>query len=410
VSATPVLLTLLAIALPLCGWAAQPFTPPVVSVPAVTAGPVVDGRVEPAEWAQAAVLSDFVTLGANALPSLPTKVFLQYDASNFYLGAICYDPHPEALQALAVQRDGPVTADDCLQLFVDTVGQRTSVAHLAVNAAGTQFDAFAGDISQDFKWTVACAQQAEGWSIELALPFARGIGPEVGDTWLLNVGRYGPGPDESSCWAPAQDSFDELDRLGTLIFSGPPFRVAMQRLGELWLGANLAQFEVQSLIPTTEPVPVKLNVRVMGENRADHYFHAEKLTVGTEATLCAIPFHVSSDGPSTIVFSLTDGQGLVAWRSAAYAIEIPPVRKAMRELEADLSDTLKAWSRLSAGEQKTESGEDLTEVLSAWRALDQRLQQREAMSAEQYANLLTEVNLLQRAAQALAVQVSSAGE
>lgn len=409
-SAKSLWLVCIAMWFPLCVGAEQPFTPPVVSAPKVIPGPVVDGQVSPGEWAQAAVLSDFVTLGSKTLPALSTKVYLQYDASNFYLGAICYDPHPEARQALTTQRDGPVTADDCLQLFVDTVGQRTSAAQLVVNAVGTQYDAFAGEVSQDFKWTAVCVEHPEGWSVEIALPFARGIGPEVGDTWLLNVGRYAPGSEESSCWTPAEHSFGELEHLGTLIFAGSPYRVVMQPLGNLWLGHNLAQFEVQRLQPTPEPVPVKLNVRVLGKNRADHYFHAEKVQVGTEPILCAVPLRLSSDGQSTVLFSLTDDQGRVAWRSGTYTIALPPVRQVMRELEAALSRTLLSWSRLPTGEQKSGLRPDLAEMLSAWQALDTRLQQREAMTSPQYANLLTEANLLQRAAQAVSAQVTSAGE
>jgi hypothetical protein len=404
-------LTVLLVASGSAGWSAPAYLPPVISVPEVTKAPQVDGKVEPAEWAKAAVLSDFVCLGGDSLPKLHTVVYAQYDASNFYLAAVCSDPDPANLRTAADKRDGPVLDDDCIEFIVDTVGQRKDAAHLAVNAANVQYDSWNADVSQDFKWTSATSRGPDGWSVELALPFARGIGPAVGDSWLINVARNAPAAGELSSWAPATKSMLELDRLGPLIFSGPPFRVVQRRLGDLWLGQNLAQLEVTTWKSGAGALPAKLNARVDSGGRS--ILNMEKITVGAEPSVIGLSYRVPSDGRSTVTLALTvagpQGKAVVAWRSAAYPINAPPVSAGLEALEKTLSDTLLMWAGLPAGERKDTLQQNLAEMLTARESLARRVEQRQGLSREEYGNLLTEVQILNQTAQALQAQVRGGG-
>ncbi|NLO73963.1 MAG: hypothetical protein GX100_07640 [candidate division WS1 bacterium] len=382
---------------------------PVVSVPALTQPPTMDGRVEAREWARAAVLSDFVTLGGARLPMLRTQVFLAYDAINLYLGAICYDPSGP-IQAEVLQRDGPVFTDDYLDLYIDTVGQRKSseTARLTINAAGTQYDALGNDVSQDFKWAALTARGSGTWSLEMALPFARGIGPKVGDSWLINVARHVARTGEISSWSPVNRNLGEMDRLGTLLFSGPPFRVAVADLGSLWFGDGTAHFEVQRLAGSpgsdTSP-PEKLNARVEGRRSADRFFNAVKLHIGEKPLAVEAPYHVASEG-STVIFSLTDPRGQVAWRAAPYPLAAAPVAPALHKLEGTLCAALLAWSALPEGPRKTEAWENLSELMTAWQDLSQKTARRDTLSYEQYAGLLTQTNLLQHTAESFQAQLA----
>ncbi len=392
-----------------CVCAEAAYTPPVVSVPLTTKAPQLDGRLEAAEWARAGVLSDFVLVGGASLPALPTTVYMQYDASNLYVGVFCSDPNPGGLKVEATRRDGAVLQDDCVELFFDTLLQRKDVAHLAVNAANVQFDAWNEDVTQDFKWTSAVQRLPDGWSVEIALPFAQGIGPKVGDTWLMNVGRSAPGLGEKSCWVATTNSFMELDRLGTLIFSGPPFRVSLRGLGDLWLGQNLAQVEVASLTGGSAPLAAKLNARVEGAFPANGSFNAVKIKVSTEPTVWEVPYRVPGDGLSTVIFSVTDEKGTAAWRSAPYPVNIPPLTAALQRLERALSEALVIWSRLEAGEQRESLAASLTEMQTAWEGINARvLAQRQIADRTQYASLLAEVDFLAQAAEALKAQAVAA--
>ena len=382
---------------------------PIVSVPQTAPTPSLDGKVEVREWAKAAALSDFVAVGGARMPALRTQVFISYDATNLYLAAICYDPSGQ-FKADVTQRDGPLFTDDCFELHIDTVGQRKSseTAHLAVNAGGAQYDALGDDASQDFKWTAVAARNADNWSVEIALPFARGIGPKVGDSWLISVGRRVARTGEQSSWAPVGKSFAEMDRLGSLLFSGPPYRVVATDLGNLWLGQNTAHFEVQYLGASPGPGPSasqKLNVRVESGRPADRFFNAVKLRVEDKPLAMEAPYRVSSER-STVVFSLTNGKGQAAWRSAPYPIEAPPVVGALQGLETTLSATLVAWSALPEGARKAALWDSLSELLTAWQLLAQRIAQRETMPPEEYAGLLTQANVLENAAAGLKAQMT----
>ena len=384
-------------------WGASPYTAPVVSVPTGSKAPLIDGTVEAGEWARAAVLSDFVCVGADHMPTLRTTVYLEYDAVNFYLAAICTDPDSSALKSAADKRDGPVLQDDCLELVVDTVGQRSDAAHLAVSAGNVQYDAWNADASQDFKWTSATTRGPDGWSVEIALPFARGIGPAVGDSWLINIGRHAPGASEDSAWAPPLKSMAELDRLGPLIFSGPPFRVVQRRLGDLWLGQNLAQMEVSTWKPGDAAAPAKLNARVDSGGRTDVVM--EKIAVGAQPSTIGLSYRVPSDGLSTVTLALTiagpQGKAIVAWRSASYPISAPPVVSALQALEKTLSDALVTSAGLPEGAQRDTLQESLQEVLTAWQALAGAVAGRPGLSRDEYANLLPQVQMLTMTAQAL---------
>ncbi len=393
------------------GWSAPGYTPPVISVPLVTKAPQIDGSIEPGEWAKAAVLSDFVSVGGQSLPALRTTVFMEYDAGNFYLAAICSDPNPGSLQTLAAKRDGPVLGDDSLHLVIDTVGQRKSAAHLAVNAANVQYDSWDADASQDFKWLSATSRGPDGWSVEIALPFARGIGPAVGDSWLINVARKAPGADEQSSWAPVEKSVMELDRVGPLVFSGPPFRLLLRQVGALWLGENLAQLEVSTWKSGEGTRPAKLNARVNNATRGD--LTMKKITVGAQPSTMGLSYKVSADGPSTVIFALTiagpQNKAVVAWRSAPYPIDVPPVTAELSALEKALSDTLMRWAAVPEGERKDELQKSLHEVLDAWQDLAHRVAQRQGLSREEYADLMTRVQLLTQTARGLQAQVQGEG-
>ena len=273
---------------------------PVVSVPALTQPPTMDGRVEAREWARAAVLSDFVTLGGARLPMLRTQVFLAYDAINLYLGAICYDPSGP-IQAEVLQRDGPVFTDDYLDLYIDTVGQRKSseTARMTITAAGTQYDAHGNDVRP----------------------------------------------------------------------------------------------------------PEKLNARVEGRRSADRLFNAVKLDIGVKPLAVEAPYLVASEG-STVIFSLTDPRGQVAWRSAPYPLAAAPVAPALHKLEGTLCAALLAWSALPEGPRKTEAWENLSELMTAWQDLSQKTARRDTLSYEQYAGLLTQTNLLQHTAESFQAQLA----
>ncbi len=381
-------------------YAADFYKPPVVSLSPMVAVPAVDGKIEAQEWGGAAVLSDFVAVGGQAPPTPPTTVYLGYDDEALYVGAKLFDPQPDQLRAEVGERDGEVWRDDCLELFIDTVGDRKTYAHMVVNALGTKYDSFDRVVSEDFQWHVATSVDEDGWSVEIILPFANQIPPRAGDKWILGVARHAARADELSTWGRHNKSFHEPQNFGTLIF-GSNYGVSMDDPGAMWLGENTAFVSVRPLVKRAtvegQPEPgdwVKLNVRVMGRDKAGHFFGAVKQAMSGEPVQVAVPYSIKQDGFSTVAFSLTDHEGVIRWRSAPYPVNVPAVSETLQEAEQKLGQTLVAWVRMPDGEGKQQAQEMLEHLLGGWRYLGERYQSRDRMTRPELESLLLQVQLM----------------
>ncbi len=400
-------------------YAADFYTPPVVSVPAIAAAPVVDGKIEPQEWRGAAVLSDFITLGGEALPALPTTVYLCYDEQALYVGAKLFDPQPNQLRTEVTERDGEVWRDDCLELFMDTVGERKNYAHLVVNPLGTRYDSFDRVVTEDFQWHVATSVDEDGWGVEIILPFANQITPQPGDQWIIAVGRNAVRTDELSAWTRHDKSFHEPQNFGILIFGELPYRVTIDDIGARWLGDNSAFLSVMPPFSPSSPSTasdvsewVKLNVRVMGRDKRGHFFKSIKCPISSPfAEQVMVPYSVKQDGFSTVTFSLTDHEGVVRWRSGPYPVNVPAISAALHEAEQKLGRTLVAWARMLDGDDKQLAQAVLEDLLESWRYLGQRYLGREELARPELVSLLLQARLITQRTDALLAEITGeAGE
>ena len=311
------------------------------------------------------------------------------------------------------ERDGEVWRDDCFELFIDTVGQRKDYAHLAVNALGTRYDSFDRVVTEDFQWHVATSVDEDGWSVEIILPFAGQITPQPGDQWILAAARNAVRTDELSTWARHNKSFHEPQNFGTLIFGELPYQVKIDDLGSLWLGENSAFLSVIPLFSPSSPSTasdvsewVKLNVRVMGRDKAGHFFTSVKEALGPAQEQTVVPYEVKQDGFSTVTFSLTDHEGVVRWRSAPYPVNVPAISAALHKAEQKLGRTLVAWARMPDGEEKQQIQTMLEDLLESWRYLGQRYQRREELVRPELESLLLQARLITVQTDALLAQIT----
>src|SRR5207247_8701440 len=93
--------------------------PPVIAV-RLTAPVIVDGILSEAVWHNEFAVTDFKMRDPNegAAPSQRTEVRVAYDDAALYVGARCYDAHPESLLVRLSRRDVPV-ASDRSSLYLD---------------------------------------------------------------------------------------------------------------------------------------------------------------------------------------------------------------------------------------------------------------------------------------------------
>jgi len=140
--------------------------------------PEIDGSLTEAEWQTAHPILDFTQYDPEegARPTELTSVRILYDDHALYIGAICYDSHPELIVRQLSRRDRSTEADR-FALMIDSYADRQSAFFFSVNVSGVQSDGVmtqAGimyDNTWDEVWQVETQAYLDGWSAEFRIPF-----------------------------------------------------------------------------------------------------------------------------------------------------------------------------------------------------------------------------------------------
>lgn len=216
------------------------------TVPTVATVPSPTELLGPAAWPEAAALTGFSGLLSGHLTRSQPVFYLGRNASGLLIGWRIPRLPGQPLQATA-PRDGPLWEDDTVEVFVDPGHTHADVLQFMVNAAGTQGDARAKDLSWNAEWAAAVVQTEAAWCGVMQLPFAAlgAPAPGPGTIWGFNVGVDRSPPqrplagwqveEANLTWADLGQAgqFHEPARLGHLIFrDGPPVRLLS--LGAPW--------------------------------------------------------------------------------------------------------------------------------------------------------------------------------
>ena len=159
----------------------------------------IDGILSENVWKRAGFDEFFQqepTQGEKA--SQRTEVWLAYDNDAIYYAAKYYDPNPDSILARLVRRDF-VWGDpsDGTVLYLDSYGDKRNGYFFYVNAAGTladgllENDSKQTDLSWDAVWEGVPHIDADGWSVEIRIPFSQLRFKKEGEQiWGVNVERY----------------------------------------------------------------------------------------------------------------------------------------------------------------------------------------------------------------------------
>jgi Domain of unknown function (DUF5916)/Carbohydrate family 9 binding domain-like len=182
----------------------------VVQAQLLSAAPDIDGKLDEQVWQEAALIDSFTQLEPTegAAASERTEVRIGYDAQTLYIGARCWQG--EQVQAIVMDRDGAFQSDDTLQIVLDTFADHSNAFYFEVNPLGAQRDALVrneGDevnYSWDGIWNSVATRDAEGWSVEIAIPFRTLRFPREQEqqSWGLNVQRNITYKREYVLWKP----------------------------------------------------------------------------------------------------------------------------------------------------------------------------------------------------------------
>jgi len=216
-----------------------------------TTGPLtIDGRLDEAAWerAQTIWLRDNQT---GEKPRQATAVKLLWDDEYLYAGFQCEDT--DAWSSFT-EHDDPLYEEEVVELFIDPTGRLRLYYELQVSPRNVGFDSLilndGGRLGEgrgpNFQgltmWTCHGLKHEvvvrgdptqrgtndDGWTVELAIPFAQLISaphipPRPNDVWRANLYRidHARGYSEFSAWSPTEmRDFHVTEAFGRLVFEG----------------------------------------------------------------------------------------------------------------------------------------------------------------------------------------------
>ncbi len=161
----------------------------------------VDGRLDEAQWREAAVIKlAYETRPAENAPApVETEALIFHDTGHLYVGFRAQDPNPGAIRARLADRD-TAWHDDFVGIVLDTFNDERRGVQLYANPLGVQMDSFIDDVSGeeteswDAIWDSAGRITETGYEVEMAIPFhqlrfPKGQGSQI---WGVDLLRFYP--------------------------------------------------------------------------------------------------------------------------------------------------------------------------------------------------------------------------
>ena len=166
---------------------------------------MLDGRLDEPDWQSAPVASGFLQRDPDqGQPATePTELRLLFDDHALYVGARLFDREPGRIVRQLSRRDA-LAEGDTFTLYLDPHRDRRTGVVLQVSAAGVQRDAAIyddnfEDDTWDAVWESPVSVDAEGWSVEMRIPFSQLRFPTApGHAWGVNARRVVHRKNESS--------------------------------------------------------------------------------------------------------------------------------------------------------------------------------------------------------------------
>jgi len=187
----------------------------------ITKAPVIDGRINPEEWAGAAKLSDFKVVGQEMPAREQTEVWITSDSENLYIAYRCHTTG-DPVKAVVKNRDSGLWEDDSVELFIQPDPERSVYYQFIGNSIGTFFDGKGMDKAWNGDWTYKTSVSANSWDGEVSIPLkSLGINTPLDGTKIgLNICRDHQTPSGyGSSWSKVSAGYHDTGAFGRLEFS-----------------------------------------------------------------------------------------------------------------------------------------------------------------------------------------------
>jgi hypothetical protein len=177
--------------------------------------PVIDGKLDEAEWASAAQLDDLHEIQPTeyAPASERTIVYVMYDSEALYIGARLLDRNPSQITARIGRQGEQVFGDDWFSVMLDPFHDRRSGYRFQTNPNGLREEALYKNIADEQWewqgiWYTASTIDEQGWVTEIAIPYKTLSFDPANDTWGINFRRSVARRDERMGWVSRNRNTD----------------------------------------------------------------------------------------------------------------------------------------------------------------------------------------------------------
>ena len=198
---------------------------PSIDIGWTSRAPKIDGRLDPDEWSDAAHIEGLTqaTPDSGEVATQRTEIWLMTDEDHLYVAARLWDTNPEEIIAYQMKRDADTRLDDRFGFTIDPFLDRQNGYFFQVNANGVRRDALIeGNVFEsnwDGRWVAKTSVDAQGWIVEIALPYTTiSFDPEA-NVWGLNLARGIRRRNEIDRWSdPVLERFlTAMGRAGNLV-------------------------------------------------------------------------------------------------------------------------------------------------------------------------------------------------
>lgn len=160
-------------------------------------GPIaIDGLLNEPIWSTAPPIGDLIQRQPETgqPPTERTVITLLRDADNLYVGVYAYDSEPQRVIGTQMARDVSLSADDRIEVLLDTFRDQRSAFYFATNPSGALVDGLAfanGQLNTEWDaiWQVRTSRTNQGWIAEFAIPFKSLSFPADRNVWGFNIAR-----------------------------------------------------------------------------------------------------------------------------------------------------------------------------------------------------------------------------
>jgi hypothetical protein len=186
-----------------------------VQVVRTATAPVIDGKLDEAVWATAAVVDNLHQTSPieYATPDERSEIYLLYDDEAFYIGAKLYDTEPDKITANNLRQADNVGQDDRFYVTIDPFNSRQRGYFFGLNPNGVRADGLYQNVTDFYgAWDSIFYAEAGrfegGWIAEIAIPFKSISFDPTTDTWGLNFSRGVVRKNENIAWVSRNRAYN----------------------------------------------------------------------------------------------------------------------------------------------------------------------------------------------------------